>query len=78
MVFSKSLRLSRAHFQRPDESATDFAYAIALARTGLPDHQIRARILDERSSWNNHRGQRRIDRYLERTITRARQIVQSS
>lgn len=71
-------RLSRHHFQRPDESATDFAYAIALARRGLPDHQIRARILDERASWKNHRGPRRIDRYLDRTIRRARQIVENS
>jgi len=70
--------LCRAQFQRPDESATDFAYSIALARRGFPDHEIRARILDERSSWENHQGQKRIDHYLERTIRRARQIVQSS
>ena len=69
---------SRAHFQRPDESATDFAYALALLRRGFTDHQIRARLLEERTSWANHQGGSRISHYLDRTIQRARQILQAS
>jgi RepB DNA-primase from phage plasmid len=70
--------LSREHFRKSDESSTDFAYAISLARRGLSDHQIRARILSERTNWSNHKGERRINHYLHRTIRRARQIVNST
>lgn len=69
---------SRSHYLRGNESATDFAYAVALARRGFSDQQIRERILSERTVWNNHQGETRIPRYLDRTIRRARSVVQCS
>ena len=68
--------ISRLDYARGDESATDFSYAMALVRRGYPDHEIRKRILSERTNWKNHQGQRRINQYLDRTINRARAIVE--
>ena len=62
----------RRDFIRGNESTTDFSYALALARRGHNEDEIRRRILSERSSWENHQGAARIDRYLERTIRRLR------
>lgn len=70
--------LARAHFLRGDDSATDFAYALSLARRGFSDEQIRERILSERTTWTNHHGQSRISPYLDRTIRRARQVVETT
>jgi len=77
LVCRQSL-LSRRHYLRGNESATDFAYAIALARRGASDQQIRERIRSERNIWTNHQGETRINRYLDRTIRRARAVVQST
>jgi hypothetical protein len=67
--------IRRSDFDRGNESSTDFAYALALARRDHPEEEIRSRILSERTSWENHQGAGRIDRYLERTIRRAKSIV---
>lgn len=69
---------TREHFQRPDESATDFAYALSLARRGFSDGQIRARILSERANWTNHMGEKKTQHYLDRTVRRARQLVETT
>jgi hypothetical protein len=60
------------------ESATDFSYALALTRTGHGEDEIRSRILSERTNWGNHRGQRRIDLYLDRTIRTAKAIIEQT
>ena len=70
---SKDIR--RSVYTRCDESATDFSYAIALARRGFTDNEIRERIVSERSIWKNHLGERRMKHYLDRTIKRAKSIV---
>jgi hypothetical protein len=70
--------ISRSVYERGDESATDFAYAIALFRRGYSSEGVRDRILVERRNWKNHAGQNRKRSYIDRTITRAKQIVQSS
>ncbi len=67
--------LSRSHYQRPDESATDFAYTLALLRRGLPESEVRARILAERTHWKHHQGRTRINHYLDRTLKRARALI---
>ncbi|NTW36649.1 MAG: hypothetical protein HGB17_11060 [Syntrophobacteraceae bacterium] len=77
LVCRQSL-LSRTRYLRGNESATDFTYAIALARRGFSDQQIRERILSERTIWTNHQGESRINRYLDRTIRRARSVVECS
>jgi hypothetical protein len=70
--------ITRANYTRGDESATDFAYAIALFRRGYTTQFVRGCILSERSDWKNHIGERRKSHYLNRTIERAKIIVDRS
>lgn len=70
-------KISRSDYQRGNESATDFAYALALFRRGHDCQFVRESILMERVNWKNHSGQKRIQSYIERTINRAQQIVRS-
>jgi hypothetical protein len=67
--------IARTDYARGDESATDFAYAIALFRRGYDAGFIRDCIVSERTDWKNHNGEKRIRYYLNRTIRRARAIV---
>lgn len=67
--------ITRSDYSRADESATDFAYAIALFRRGFTAEFVRERILSERKEWNNHSGKKRIRGYLDRTIERASDLV---
>ncbi len=71
-------KISRSDYERGDDSATDFAYAIALFRRGYCKQSIRKHILNERINWQNHIGERRKQLYLERTIEKARNIVSCS
>jgi hypothetical protein len=70
--------LSRTQYDRGDDSATDFAYALAMARTGHSDQAIRERLLNERPCWKNHQGVKRQQNYLDRTIRRVRHVIQYS
>ena len=70
--------VSRGDYDRQDESATDFAYALALARRNATDEEIKARIMLERQVWNNHLGEAKRRAYIDRTIARARAIVRDS
>lgn len=70
--------ICRLGYNRGGESETDFAYALALVRRGYGEDQIRSRILSERTHWNNHRGDRRIGLYLDRTIRRAKTIIEKT
>lgn len=70
--------LSRADYERGDESATDFAYAVALSRRGYSNDEIYKRLLNERSSWMNHMGSKKKWSYLCRTIDGAKRIVENS
>jgi hypothetical protein len=74
----RKYRLSRNDYNRGDESATDFSYALALARRGYSNDEIAKRILEERPDWNNHKGDRRLRDYLSRTVSRARKIVEKT
>lgn len=69
---------ARSRYSKNSDSETDFAYALALIRYGFSDEQILSRILDERSNWENHQGKVRQLKYLQRTIRRAREIIQKS
>ncbi|MBF0234996.1 MAG: hypothetical protein HQK65_18465 [Desulfamplus sp.] len=75
---SQAFPISRSQYERGDASATDFAYAIALIRRGVDDHFVRHCLLTERADWANHKGDKRKDAYLKRSIQRARNIVESS
>jgi len=68
--------LSRIDYDRGNESATDFAYALALARRGFTDETIRERLIKERICWKNHHNPRKRTLYLDRTIRRARALIQ--
>ncbi|MBF0550187.1 MAG: hypothetical protein HQK60_06600, partial [Deltaproteobacteria bacterium] len=68
-------QITRQDYERGNESATDFSYALALIRKGYSDEQISRRIIEERTSWQNHHGQPRITNYLDRTIRRARALA---
>jgi hypothetical protein len=70
--------IRRSDYERSGESETDFSYALALACRGYGEDEIRSRILSERTNWLNHRGDKRIELYLERTIRRAKQIIGST
>ena len=72
--------ISRSQYNRQDESATDFAYALALAlaRRNLDDETIKNRILLERKDWKNHHGEKKRKAYLHRTVAKARAIIQNS
>lgn len=70
--------LSRSHYDRKNESATDFAFALALARRNATDEEIKMRILSERKDWKNHSGEASRRAYLDRTVAKARAIVRNS
>lgn len=67
--------ITRSNYARGDESATDFAYAMALFRKGVNARTVRERILFERKEWNHHLGEKRMQDYLDRTIRRAKMLV---
>ncbi len=67
--------ISRKDYERGNESVTDFAYALALARRGYDATQIKAKIITERNDWGNHKGEKRTDDYLDRTVWKAMNII---
>ena len=70
--------ISRSDYDKGDESKTDFAYAIALARRNYSKQLIRTCLLQERTNWENHAGSIRKKAYINRTIEYAVAIVQKS
>lgn len=68
----------RSHYERQNESVTDFAYALALARRNFSKQQIINRIMEERIDWTNHQGESRKKQYLDRTVSKAINIIASS
>jgi len=69
------LQLYRSNYERGDESATDFAYALALLRRGHNPQFVRQCLKKERSNWKNHAGRNRIEKYLDRTIDKASKVI---
>jgi len=74
----RSLKIYRENYLRGDESAADFAFAMALFRSGADDDNVKNRLLEQRSDWKNHAGIRRKEAYLKRTIQRAKLLVEST
>jgi len=75
-VVCRTKDICRSDYERGGESETDFSYALTLARRGCGAEEIRRRILSERTNWSSHLGGRRIDLYLDRTIRRAKEIIE--
>jgi hypothetical protein len=67
--------ICRSDYARPDASATDFAYVLAMLRRGYAEDIIRQRIVEERTDWKNHLGEKRLNSYLNKTINRARTLI---
>ena len=70
--------LSRTQYDKGDESATDFAYALALIRRGFSITETSHRILAQRQDWKNHKGTNKRENYLQRTISKAARIIANS
>jgi hypothetical protein len=70
--------ICRSDYDRGNQSATDFSYALALTRGGHGEDEIRSRILSERTNWDNHRAGRRIELYLDRTVRKAKSIIEET
>jgi len=70
--------ISRIDYDRGDESATDFAYALALARKNFSAQQIKDYLITERQNWHNHQGNKRMNDYICRTVAKAVAIVSNS
>ena len=68
--------ICRLNYDRGNESATDFSYALALIRRGYQDNEIQSRILRERVNWENHKGQKRMRHYLNSTLKNARILAE--
>ncbi len=67
--------ICRSHYERGNESQTDFAYILALLRRGYKKNEIRHRILLERTNWHNHKSERKVNFYLDITIENARKVL---
>ncbi len=70
--------VTRFHYEKGDESATDFAYALALFRRGFNRNEIFEKIVAERRDWKNHASPKKCKKYLNRTLAKAYQIVSQS
>jgi len=66
-------KISRIDYDRGNESATDYAYALALIVRGATDEQIKDRLLTERNDF--HRTEFHRNKYIERTIKSAREYA---
>lgn len=70
--------ITRSDYEKGDNSATDFAYSMALGRRNFSIDEIKQRILSERSDWTNHQTERKRQDYLERTVRKALSIIQQT
>ena len=74
----KHSEICRENYEKGNDSETDFSYALALARRGFDVDVIKSRIIDERENWENHRGEKRIEGYLDKIIIKVMEIIDSS
>ncbi len=71
-------QIRRSNYEKGDESATDFAYILALIRRGCHESEIRNRILLERKNWLNHENERKMKSYLGTTIKKAWSVLKQN
>jgi hypothetical protein len=77
-VWGCAISLSRRDYERGDQSATDFAYILAMLRRGLSEQEIRFRLIEERRDWRHHASEKQKEAYFRRTYQRACLILQAS
>ena len=68
----------RADFERGDNNATDFAYALSLLRRGVDRNEVQDRILSERDNWDNHRSESARRDYFKRTLDKAEAMIKNT
>jgi hypothetical protein len=73
--FPEKQPICRQDYSRSDPSATDFAYVLALIRHDMSDDEIRCRIRAERQDWSHHQSEKQQCDYLDRTIRKARELL---
>ncbi len=71
----QTISIARTDYYKADESATDFAYALALYRRGVAESEIMKRICMERQDWRNHNGPKKQEKYLIRTMAKVKRIL---
>lgn len=54
------------------QSSTDFRFALALLRRGVPPEEVQRRLLDEREDWGSHTDP---DSYVETTVNNAQHLI---
>jgi hypothetical protein len=69
-------KICRSDYYYGDNSSADLSYAIALLRLGNSEYEVKKAILKERCNWNNHKGIKRIEEYLLRTVRRAKELCE--
>ena len=67
--------ITRSFYNKGNESATDFAYALALYRRGFTRTEVYNRIIQERQDWANHACARKRKQYLTRTLLKVEEII---
>lgn len=71
-ALKRHLPVSRCDYHTGNESSTDISYAMALLYRGYSNLEIKHFLINERTQWENHRGTKRKQNYLDRTIKKAR------
>lgn len=64
--------ICRSDFETGDPSRTDIRFCMSLVRRGMSDCEIREILISERLNWEHHASPISRDKYIERTIKKAR------
>ena len=60
------------------ESEQDLSYMMALIRHGVPEHEVKSRVMAERTNWSNHKGIKSQNAYINRTYDKAKSFIDTT
>ena len=63
---------------KAQESEQDLSYMMALIRHEVPEHEVKSRVMAERTNWSNHEGVRRQNAYINRTYDKAKSFIDTT
>lgn len=73
---SKTVNIRRSRYATNDESQTDFKYVLALLHFGVSEDEIVARVMTERTNWENKsKRESEQEKYIRNTIRNARKYL---
>lgn len=72
---SSSKPVYRYQYETGDNSTTDFRFCLAMMRRNYPEERIRQEMIAQRGDWKHHSGEKRRNKYLDRTLKAARKII---